>query len=98
MDDHLARLLLRGSPRLAARVDARVYGRLSGDPELTRTLDTLMAHDFDRARTAAALPVHRNTLDHRLNRITAITGLDVDSADGRGLLWLAWLDRDRLSA
>ena len=49
-----------------------------------------MAHDFNRARTAAALPVHRNTLTNRLNRLTEITGLDVDSADGRGLLWLAW--------
>jgi hypothetical protein len=93
VDDHLAPLLLRGSPRLAARVDARVYGRLAGEPELTRTLNALMAHDCDRARTAAALPVHRNTLTNRLNRITAITGLDVDSADGRGLLWLAWLNR-----
>ncbi len=93
VDDHLAPLLLRGSPRLAERLDARVYGRLSGEPELMRTLDSLMAHDFDRARTAAALPVHRNTLTNRLTRLTSITGLDVDSADGRGLLWLAWLGR-----
>ena len=64
-----------------------------GEPELVRTLDALMAHDFDRARTSAALPVHRNTLTNRLNRIAAITELDVDSADGRGLLWLAWLGR-----
>ncbi len=93
VDDHLAPLLLRRSPRLGVRLDARVYGRLSGEPELARTLDALMAHDFDRARTAAALPVHRNTLTNRLNRLTEITGLDVDSADGRGLLWLAWLRR-----
>jgi sugar diacid utilization regulator len=41
--------------------------------------------------------VHRNTLTNRLNRVHAITGLDVDRADGRGLLWLAWLDRGQSS-
>ena len=93
-DDHLVELLLRRSPRLATRLRARVYDRLAAqDPELTRTLDTLIEHDFDRGATAASLPVHRNTLTNRLNRVHAITGLDVDSADGRGLLWLAWLER-----
>jgi sugar diacid utilization regulator len=37
--------------------------------------------------------VHRNTLTNRLARIHALTGLDADSADGRGLLWLGWLER-----
>jgi hypothetical protein len=97
-DDHLAELLLRRSPRLAARLRARVYDRLAAqDPELTRTLDTLIERDFDRGATAAALPVHRNTLTNRLNRVHAITGLDVDRADGRGLLWLAWLERGQSS-
>jgi hypothetical protein len=91
-DDHLAELLLRRSPRLAARLRSRVYDQL--DAELVRTLDALIGHDFDRGATAAALPVHRNTLTNRLNRIHALTGLDADSADGRGLLWLAWLERD----
>ena len=93
VDDHLAPLMLRRSPRLAARLDARALREVCRGAEVVRTLDTLMAHDFDRARTAAALPVHRNTLTNRLNRIAAITELDVDSADGRGLLWLAWLGR-----
>jgi hypothetical protein len=93
-DDHLAELLLRRSPRLATRLRSRVYDQLAAhDPELTRTLDALIEHDFDRGATATALPVHRNTLTNRLNRIHAVTGLDVDSSDGRGLLWLAWLER-----
>lgn len=93
-DDHLAELLLRRSPRIAARLQSRVYDQLAAhDPELTRTLDALVEHDFDRGATAAALPVHRNTLTNRLNRIHAVTGLDVDRAGGRGLLWLAWLER-----
>ena len=94
MDDHLAELLLRGAPGIAARLRERVYGRLAAsDPELVRTLDVLVAHDFDRGAAAAALPVHRNTLGNRIKRIRAITGLDVDAAAGGGLLWLAWLER-----
>ena len=94
IDDYLPELLLRRSPRLAARLRARVYGKLAAsDPELARTLDALIEHDFDRGATAAALPVHRNTLSNRINRIRAVTGLDVDRADGHGVVWLAWLDR-----
>jgi hypothetical protein len=94
IEDHLPELLLRRSPRVTARLRARVYGQLtSHDPELARTLDSLIEHDFDRGVTAAALPVHRNTLTNRIARIRTITGLDVDSAEGRGLLWLAWLAR-----
>ncbi len=98
-DDHVAELLLRRSPRLATRLRSRVYDQLAArDPELTRTLDALIEHDFDRGATATALPVHRNTLTNRLNRIRAVTGLDVDSSDGRGLLWLAWLEERGQSA
>ena len=93
-DDHLAELLLRRSPRIAARLRARVFDRLNTyDTELTRTLESLIENDFDRGATAAALPVHRNTLTNRLRRIRAITGLDVDHPDGRALVWLAWLER-----
>jgi hypothetical protein len=99
VDDHLAELLLRRSPRVAARLRARVFDQLSTyDPELTRTLDSLIEHGFDRGATAAAMPVHRNTLTNRLKRIQAITGLDVDSSDGRALVWLAWLERGSQSA
>ncbi len=94
IDDHIPELLLHKSPRLAARLRTRVYGKLAAsDPELARTLDALIEHDFDRGATAAALPVHRNTLSNRINRIRAVTGLDVDQAEGHGLVWLAWLDR-----
>jgi len=94
VDDHLAELLLRRSPRIAARLRARVFDQLNTyDPELTRTLDSLIEHDFDRGATAAALPVHRNTLTNRLRRIRAITGLDLGHPDGRALVWLAWLER-----
>jgi DNA-binding PucR family transcriptional regulator len=58
---------------------------------LVRTLDALIEHDFERATTAAALPVHRNTLRDRITRISEISGVDLDHAYGRGLAWLAWL-------
>lgn len=91
VEDYLAELLLERSPRLSAKLCARVYGPLG--EELAHTLDVLVEHSFERGRTAAALPVHRNTLRDRIARIAEITGLDLDSAEGRGLAWLAWLHR-----
>ena len=96
LDDHLAEVLLHRSPTIAARLSARVFGPLDADDaELARTLESLIEHDFDRGRTAAALPVHRNTLTNRLHRIRSMTGVDVDRADGTALVWLAWLERCR---
>jgi hypothetical protein len=92
--DYLPELLLRRSPRLAAAVRERVYGPLEPEhPELARTLELLVEHNFERGRTAAALPVHRNTLRERINRISEITGVDLEHSEGQGLAWLAWLAR-----
>jgi hypothetical protein len=93
LESYLPELLLHRSPRIAGLIRRRVYGPLrAGHPDLARTLDLLVEHNFDRGRTAAALPVHRNTLRDRLDRIAELTGVDVDRADGRGLAWLAWLE------
>ena len=89
--DFLPELLLRRSPRIASQLVARIYGPLT--PELERTLDLLVEHSFERGSTAAALPVHRNTLRDRINRISDLTGVDLDQAEGRGLAWLARLQR-----
>lgn len=91
LEDFFAELLLRQSPRIATRLAVRVYGQLSD--ELAHTLDVLVEHSFERGRAAAALPVHRNTLRDRIARIAEITGLDLDTAEGRGLAWLACLHR-----
>jgi PucR C-terminal helix-turn-helix domain len=91
---YLPELLLRRSPRIASQLQARVYSPLDGDhPELTRTLNELIKSNFEMGRVAAALPVHRNTLRDRIGRIEELTGLDLRSAEGRGLAWLAWLSR-----
>jgi hypothetical protein len=91
VEDYLAEVLLLRSPRVADQIAARVYGPLG--PELAHTLDVLAQNNFERAPTSAALPVHRNTLRDRINRISEITGVDLDSAYGRGLAWLAWINR-----
>jgi len=92
--DHLPELLLRRSPRIASQIQARVYSPLDGDhPELARTLDELVKSNFEKGRVAAALPVHRNTLRDRIARISELSGIDLESAEGRGMAWLAWLAR-----
>lgn len=91
VSEYLPELLLRRSPRIAAQITARVYGPLT--PELAHTLDLLVEHNFERSTTAAALPVHRNTLRDRIARISEITGVELECASGRGLAWLAWLQR-----
>lgn len=88
-DDYIAELLLRRSPRLAGQIVQRIYGPLN--PQLAHTLDVLVEHNFERAQSAATLPVHRNTLRDRIHRISETIGVDIDSTYGRGLAWLAWL-------
>ncbi len=53
-------------------------------PELLQTLAMYLANDRNRQRTARALYVHANTIDHRLRRIARLTGLDPAGAEG---LW-----------
>jgi hypothetical protein len=96
VDDYLPELLLRRSPRIASQLQARVYSPLDGDhPELVATLDALIKNNFEKGRVAAALPVHRNTLRDRIARIAELTGVDLESAEGRGLAWLARLARNK---
>ena len=92
--DFLPELLLRRSPRIASQIRARVYGPLDGDhPELLRTLNALINNDFEKGRVAAGLHVHRNTLRDRIARISELTGVDLERVEGRGVAWLAWLQR-----
>ncbi|MBL1080200.1 helix-turn-helix domain-containing protein [Nocardia sp. 2] len=45
-------------------------------PDLIDTLQSHVAANFDRRKTATTLGVHRNTVDYRLRRIKDLTGLD----------------------
>lgn len=71
-------------PRLAALLDP-----LARNPDLLLTVETALAHDLDRRRTAAVLHVHPNTLDYRLRRVTELTGCDLSSSRGVQLLGAA---------
>jgi PucR family transcriptional regulator, purine catabolism regulatory protein len=57
--------------------------------ELVETLEAFFACHGNLSQTAARLHIHRNTLTYRLERISAITRLDLDDADARFSLQLA---------
>ncbi|WP_040751868.1 PucR family transcriptional regulator, partial [Nocardia transvalensis] len=57
---------------------------LDHHPELLDTLQTHIAHNLNRQRTARLLHVHTNTVDYRLKRIGQLTGFDPTQASG---LW-----------
>lgn len=96
-DAYVPELLLARSPRLERRLHGRVFAPLlaAERPDLVRTLELLAAYGFERAPTAAALPVHRNTLTQRIARIRELTGLSLDDPEHRGTVWLAARSRAR---
>lgn len=58
---------------------------------LRATLDTWFAHNENAAATAAALGIHRNTLDYRLRRIGELTGLDLGRSEDKLMLYVSAL-------
>ena len=59
------------------------------DPRLLLAQDPPVARDRLGAAAAAALPVHRNTLLHRIGRIEKLTGLSLKDQRDRTLVLLA---------
>jgi purine catabolism regulator len=62
-------------------------GKKQGD--LIRTLNGFFEANGNLAKAASDLDVHRNTLVYRLERISELTGLNLDDADNRLILHLA---------
>lgn len=58
---------------------------------LLRTIEAWFAHDGASNATAAALHIHRNTLDYRLRRIEELTGLALGRMEDRLLLYVSTL-------
>ena len=58
------------------------------ETELVRTLETFLDADGNVARTSEKLFTHRHTIRYRLERVKELTGLDVNSTDGRERLGL----------
>jgi DNA-binding PucR family transcriptional regulator len=56
--------------------------------ELVKTLETFLANDGSMTATFKELFTHRHTIRYRLERIKELTGLDVNSTDGRERLSL----------
>jgi purine catabolism regulator len=61
----------------------------SHDTDLVRTLEAFFAHHGNVSQAAESLYLHRNSLIYRLERISEITRMDLDSADDRFSLQLA---------
>ncbi|GAA3527784.1 PucR family transcriptional regulator [Nocardioides daeguensis] len=76
LDDVLLRYQLSRPSAATARLVERLEP-LRGHPEVLRTLRHFVLDDeLNRRRTARRLGVHPNTVDNRLRRVQALTGLD----------------------
>lgn len=62
---------------------------------LVRTLRVFLTHHGSWSPTAKELRVHRQTVLNRIQRLEALLGLSLDSADNRALLWLSLRQRER---
>ena len=51
--------------------------------ELVQTLVTYLGNDASTVRTASDLYAHRHTIRYRLDRVSELTGLDVDKSEDR---------------
>ncbi|MFG2794824.1 PucR family transcriptional regulator [Streptomyces sp. NPDC048419] len=78
-----------GADRIATLLDPA-----TGRPELLATLRAHLELRLDRRATAARLGVHPNTVDKRLARLTALTGLALDTPHGTALALAAQLLRE----
>ena len=63
--------------------------RLSHEPELLRTLECYLDQFQRRKQTAAALGIHPNTLNYRLDRIREMTGGDLEDPGWVAKLYIA---------
>ncbi len=68
---------------------------LDQEPELLETLACYFAEDCSPAACAARIPIHRNTLTYRLEKIASLTGLDPRRFDEAVQIRLALLLRSR---
>lgn len=87
------RLLLQmeHSPELMAFQEEILGPLLAIDnpEELLHTLEAFFAHNGNLSQTAEALYIHRNTLVYRLERIAAITNIELDKPENRLAIQLA---------
>ena len=82
---------LEHSPELIAFQEETLGPLLAyeGADELIHTLEAYFEHNANLSQTAEALFIHRNTLIYRMERIAAITSLDLDEPENRLAIQLA---------
>ena len=87
-------------PSPARRELAALVWSLVDKPDLIPTLRLYLANNLNRRRVAALLHVHANTVDYRMRRVAAITGLDITVHRDLVVLTaaLAALDAERASS
>ncbi|QQQ80482.1 helix-turn-helix domain-containing protein [Saccharothrix sp. 6-C] len=66
---------------------------LADHQDFIHTLYLYLAFDRDRQRVARHLTVHPRTVDYRLRRIAALTGLHPQTVSGAGKLLAALISR-----
>ena len=93
-----SRLLLNavGPQSLQAYADAALGPLDAADraDDLIRALAAFLEHNGHWAAAAAALRVHRHTMNNRIDAVERLTGRRMDSAQDRHELWLALRARD----
>jgi carbohydrate diacid regulator len=82
---------------MKAETAYRLLSPLDRQPELLQTLTAYFAEDCSPLRTASRIPIHRNTLTYRLEKVASLTGLDPRRFDDAVQLRLALLMRSLAS-
>ncbi|OJF15644.1 PucR family transcriptional regulator [Couchioplanes caeruleus] len=86
LDDVLLEAVLCRAPELAARLAGRLRPVTMRDPYLLDTLTAFLDSDCERRELARQLFIHPNTLNHRLRRVSELTGLSLTNAGDLCLL------------
>ncbi len=88
VDDFALELALAQQPSAQHQL-LTLLAPLEARPDLLVTLETWLRVDFNYAKAARALRIHRNTVDYRLQRVGELTGLSVATARGLQVLTAA---------
>jgi purine catabolism regulator len=78
--------VLRGDLEAQRKFIDRLFGSLGQGKRTRALLDTALAlgdAGFHLQRTAEVLGIHISTLRYRLNRLSDLTGLDLETVEGR---------------
>ncbi|MEU5974902.1 helix-turn-helix domain-containing protein [Streptomyces sp. NPDC047315] len=88
LEYHLSR------PGESGRALAGVLDPVGGHPQLMETLRAYLDEGQDRRATAERLALHPNTVDNRIARVRALTGVDASTPRGFARLLAALVARD----